>query len=81
MIRDMTLGQYFPGNSVIHKLDPRMKLILVVFYIVILFVMKTALSYALATAATGSAAPGWWWVSAWVVMCSLETWWLLSSMQ
>ena len=52
MIRDMTLGQYFPGNSLIHKLDPRMKLILVVFYIVILFVMKTALSYALATAAT-----------------------------
>ena len=49
MIKDITLGQFFPGNSVIHKLDPRMKLILVVFYIVILFVMKSALSYLLAT--------------------------------
>lgn len=49
MIKDITLGQFFPGNSVIHKLDPRMKLILVVFYIVILFVMKSVLSYLLAT--------------------------------
>ena len=49
MIKDITLGQFFPGTSVIHKLDPRMKLILVVFYIVILFVMKSALSYLLAT--------------------------------
>ena len=49
MIKDITLGQFFPGNSVIHKLDPRMKLILVVFYIVIHFVMKSALSYLLAT--------------------------------
>ncbi len=52
MIKDITLGQFFPGNSVIHKLDPRMKLILVVFYIVILFIMKTALSYLLATLLT-----------------------------
>ncbi len=52
MIKDITLGQFFPGNSVIHKLDPRMKLILVVFYIVILFVMKSALSYLLATVFT-----------------------------
>lgn len=28
MLKDVTLGQYFPGNSVIHKLDPRTKLIL-----------------------------------------------------
>ena len=52
MIKDITLGQFYPGNSVIHKLDPRMKLILVVFYIVILFVMKSALSYLLATVFT-----------------------------
>ena len=30
MLKDITLGQYFPGNSVIHRLDPRTKLISVV---------------------------------------------------
>ena len=29
MLKDITLGQYFPGNSVIHRLDPRTKLIIV----------------------------------------------------
>lgn len=37
MLKDITLGQYFPGNSVIHRLDPRTKLILLVVYIVALF--------------------------------------------
>lgn len=37
MIKDITLGQFFPGESVIHKLDPRMKLILTVFFAVVLF--------------------------------------------
>ncbi|MBO4898125.1 MAG: energy-coupling factor transporter transmembrane protein EcfT [Clostridia bacterium] len=37
MIRDITLGQYFPGNSVIHRLDPRIKIIWTFFYIVLLF--------------------------------------------
>lgn len=48
MVKDITLGQYFPGKSQIHKMDPRMKIILVIFYIVVLFLMKTALSYAFA---------------------------------
>ncbi len=38
MIRDITLGQYFPGNSVIHRMDPRMKIILTILFIVMLFV-------------------------------------------
>lgn len=42
MIKDITIGQYFPGNSVIHRLDPRVKLILDILYLVILF---TAQSY------------------------------------
>ena len=46
MIKDITLGQFFPGNSVIHRLDPRMKIILVVLYVVLLFVVKTAVGYA-----------------------------------
>lgn len=37
MLKKVTLGQFFPGNTVVHKLDPRTKLILTVFYIVALF--------------------------------------------
>ena len=38
MLKDITFGQYFPGDSIIHRLDPRMKLILIIAYIVMLFV-------------------------------------------
>ena len=37
MLKDITLGQYFPGDSFVHTLDPRTKLLLVVAYIVALF--------------------------------------------
>lgn len=37
MIRDITIGQHFPGNSLVHRLDPRMKIILTMGYIVLLF--------------------------------------------
>ncbi len=47
MIKDITLGQYFPGNSVVHKLDPRMKIILTVLYIVLVFLAKSLISYLL----------------------------------
>ena len=47
MLKDITLGQYFPGYSVIHRLDPRTKLILLVVYIVALFMAKSWLSYGL----------------------------------
>ena len=40
MIRDITLGQFYPGNSVIHKLDPRIKILATLLYIVALFVVK-----------------------------------------
>ena len=45
MLKDITLGQYFPGNSPVHRLDPRTKLILLVLYIVALFVAKSWISY------------------------------------
>ena len=45
MLKDITLGQYFPGNSPIHRLDPRTKLILLVVYIVALFAAKSWISY------------------------------------
>lgn len=45
MLKDITLGQYFPGTSVIHRLDPRTKLLGVIFYIVALFLAKSWISY------------------------------------
>lgn len=45
MLKDITLGQYFPGNSVIHRLDPRTKLLFLIAYIVALFVAVSWISY------------------------------------
>ena len=47
MLKDVTLGQYFPGDSVIHRLDPRTKLLMVVVYIVALFMVSNWLGYGL----------------------------------
>ncbi|MDL2232261.1 energy-coupling factor transporter transmembrane protein EcfT [Ruminococcaceae bacterium OttesenSCG-928-L11] len=44
MIKDITIGQFFPGESPIHRMDPRMKLILTVAYIVMLFIANNAAS-------------------------------------
>ena len=44
MINDVSLGQYFPGQSVIHRMDPRIKLIMVMAYIVMLFMAFNFLS-------------------------------------
>ena len=45
MLKDITLGQYFPGNSPIHRLDPRTKLIGLIVYIAALFTAGNWLSY------------------------------------
>ena len=45
MLKDITLGQFFPGKSVVHKLDPRTKLVMLIVYIVALFVAKSWISY------------------------------------
>lgn len=45
MLKDITLGQYFPGNTIVHKLDPRTKLIAVCLYIVALFNAESWISY------------------------------------
>lgn len=47
MLKDITLGQYFPGQSIIHRLDPRTKLIMLVVYIVSLFLAESWVSYGL----------------------------------
>jgi len=47
MLKDITLGQYFPGDTPAHRLDPRTKLLLVVLYITALFCAKSWCSYGL----------------------------------
>ncbi|MBP5166042.1 MAG: energy-coupling factor transporter transmembrane protein EcfT [Oscillospiraceae bacterium] len=46
MFKDITMGQYFPGNTLIHRLDPRTKLVLTLLYIIVLFLAKGIWSYA-----------------------------------
>ncbi len=45
MLKDITLGQFFPGESVIHKSDPRIKIVLTIVYIVALFLARGPVSY------------------------------------
>lgn len=52
MLKDITLGQFFPGNSILHKADPRMKIILTVIYIVFVFLADTSAAYLAAIAFT-----------------------------
>jgi len=47
MLKDITLGQYFPGNTIVHRLDPRVKLVLTFVYITSLFLAKGFLGYGL----------------------------------
>lgn len=44
-LKDITLGQYFPGNTVIHRMDPRAKLLFTILYIVALFLAKSLSAY------------------------------------
>lgn len=48
MIRDITIGQYYPADSILHRLDPRVKLIGTLVFIVSLFLFDTFLGYVLA---------------------------------
>ena len=47
MLRDITIGQHFPGNSLVHRFDPRLKLVLTVTYIVLLFAASNPLGLTL----------------------------------
>lgn len=51
MLKDITLGQFFPGNTIVHRLDPRTKILAVILYIVALFSADSVLTYVLAAAA------------------------------
>ncbi|SHH84310.1 energy-coupling factor transport system permease protein [Clostridium collagenovorans DSM 3089] len=47
MIKDITIGQYIPGDSFVHKLDPRLKILISIIYMVDLFLMKNFIGYGL----------------------------------
>jgi len=51
MLRDITLGQYFPGNSWIHKLDPRVKIMATLLFIVELFIVDNFIGFGIAAVA------------------------------
>ena len=76
MLTDITLGQYFPGNSFIHKLDPRTKLLATLIYIIAIFFAATPLAYGILTAFAAvviliSRVP-------WMMVCkSLKTIWII----
>ena len=48
MLRDITLGQYYQTDSIIHRLDPRVKLVSTILYIVSLFLFQNAVGYLIA---------------------------------
>jgi ABC-type cobalt transport system, permease component CbiQ and related transporters len=54
MIRDITIGQYYPSNSILHKLDPRVKFIGSMLFVVSLFVLDTWIGYLIATIFLGT---------------------------
>ena len=47
MIKDITIGQYYPADSFIHRVDPRMKLVLTFAIIVVIFLCKSFFSLGL----------------------------------
>ena len=49
MIRDITIGQYYPAKSVLHRLDPRVKLVSTLLYLISLFLVKNVWGYVVAT--------------------------------
>ena len=54
MFKDITLGQFFPGNSFIHKLDPRTKILCIIAYITVVFCINSMVGYAILAVFTGA---------------------------
>jgi len=76
VIKDITIGQYYPGKSFLHRLDPRTKLICVFFYMIGIFVIKDlpSFSYVLAFSALAIAFSG---VPLKLLLRGLKPMWLL----
>ena len=54
MIRDITIGQYYPAESRIHRLDPRVKIVCTLIFLVSLFIQNSLLGYVIATLFLGT---------------------------
>ena len=54
MLRDITLGQYYPGDSCIHKLDARIKIMATLLFIVELFIVDNFIGFLIAGIALGA---------------------------
>ena len=63
MLKDITLGQYFPGDTLAHRLDPRTKLLATVLYIIAIFLAKGPIAYGVLMQTKGYGVP---WV---LLMC------------
>ncbi len=46
MLKSITIGQYIPGDSIVHRLDPRTKILAVLAYVIILFLLRSPMGYA-----------------------------------
>ena len=44
-MREITIGQYIPGNSIVHRLDPRTKIIITLAYMILLFTLNNFYGY------------------------------------
>lgn len=42
MLKEITLGRYYPGKSVLHRLDPRIKIVIAIFYMILVFIVQAA---------------------------------------
>ena len=49
MLRDITIGQYYPADSILHRLDPRVKFIATLAFIISLFISSTWTGYLVST--------------------------------
>lgn len=49
MLKDITLGQYFPGNSILHRMDPRLKILLMIEFVVLVFFATNLYTFAYLT--------------------------------
>ena len=54
MVRDITIGQYYPAESRIHRLDPRVKIVCTLFFLISLFIQNSLLGYVVATIFLGA---------------------------
>ncbi len=55
MLKDFTLGQYYPVDSLLHRLDPRMKILLIFMYLLLIFIVKTFYGFLFAAGLTAFA--------------------------